>query len=68
MGSHDAERTGKVLRNLETFVPRVRSVRTYGSAGINLAYLAMGAVDAYFEMASLYFFFLLQKLLTLYHN
>jgi len=51
MGSHTAERTGKVLHNLETFVPRVRSVHTYGSAGINLAYLAMGAVDAYFEMA-----------------
>lgn len=50
MGSHSVERTGKVLRNLETFVPRVRSIRTYGSAGINLAYLAMGAVDAYFEM------------------
>ena len=27
----------------------MRSIRAYGSAGINLAYLAMGAVDAYFE-------------------
>ena len=52
MGTHSAERTAKVVKNLSTFVPRVRSIRTYGSAGINLAYLAMGAVDAYFEMAS----------------
>ena len=27
----------------------MRSIRAYGSAGINLAYLAMGAVDCYFE-------------------
>ena len=27
----------------------MRSIRAYGSAGLNLAYLAMGAVDAYFE-------------------
>ena len=52
MGTNTPERPGKVLRNLQTFVPRVRSIRTYGSAGLNLAYLAMGAVDAYFEMAS----------------
>ena len=30
-------------------VLQVRSIRAYGSAGINLSYLAMGAVDAYFE-------------------
>ena len=29
--------------------PQVRSIRAFGSAGINLAYLAMGAVDCYFE-------------------
>ena len=28
---------------------QVRGIRAYGSAGINLAYLAMGAVDAYFD-------------------
>ena len=28
---------------------QVRSIRAFGSAGINLAYLAMGAVDCYFE-------------------
>ena len=38
-----------VNKNLQTFIPKVRSIRSYGSAGINLAYLAMGAVDAYFE-------------------
>jgi hypothetical protein len=27
----------------------VRTIRAYSSAGINLAYLAMGTVDAYFE-------------------
>ena len=27
----------------------MRSIRAYGSAGLNLAYLAMGSVDAYFE-------------------
>ena len=31
------------------FSVQVRSIRAYGSAGIHLAYLAMGAVDAYFE-------------------
>merc|ERR1712106_772173 len=38
-----------VFKNLQTFIPKVRSIRAYGSAGINLAYLAMGAVDAYFD-------------------
>ena len=38
-----------VVKNLEHFIPKVRSIRAYGSAGINLAYLAMGAIDAYFE-------------------
>ena len=32
-----------------TLPPQVRSIRAFGSAGINLAYLAMGAVDCYFE-------------------
>ena len=38
-----------VLKNLNTFIPKVRALRAYGSAGINLCYLAMGSVDAYFE-------------------
>ena len=53
-----------VFSNLQTFIPKVfpstrslyrihrsqvRGVRAYGSAGINLAYLAMGAVDVYFD-------------------
>ena len=38
-----------LLGNLKTFIPKVRGCRAYGSAGINLSYLAMGSVDAYFE-------------------
>ena len=38
-----------VVKNIQTFISKVRSIRAYGSAGINLAYLAMGAVDGYFE-------------------
>ena len=50
--------TGTMFRALYNFawrhleigpVLQVRSIRAYGSAGINLSYLAMGAVDAYFE-------------------
>jgi len=49
MGAKDPKKVEMVNKNLETFIPKVRSVRAYGSAGINLAYLAMGSVDAYFE-------------------
>jgi len=49
MGASSEEKIEMVKKNLETFIPKVRSIRAYGSAGINLAYLAMGAVDAYFE-------------------
>lgn len=49
MGATDPEKVKMVLTNMETFMPKVRSIRAYGSAGINLAYLAMGAVDCYFE-------------------
>merc|ERR1712106_313705 len=49
MGASSEEKIEMVKKNLETFTPKVRSIRAYGSAGINLAYLAMGAVDAYFE-------------------
>ena len=38
-----------MMENLRTLIPRVRSVRSYGSAGLDLAYLAMGAVDLYFD-------------------
>jgi len=43
------EKLAMVFKNLQTFVPKVRAIRAYGSAGINLAYLAMGAVDSYFD-------------------
>jgi len=49
MGAKDAKKVDMVNKNLQTFIPKVRSIRAYGSAGINLAYLAMGSVDAYFE-------------------
>jgi len=48
-GSNDPKKIEMVNKNLQTFIPKVRSIRAYGSAGINLAYLAMGAIDAYFE-------------------
>ena len=38
-----------MTENLRTLTPRVRSVRCCGSAGLDLAYLAMGAVDLYFD-------------------
>jgi len=49
MGASSQQKTEMVTKNLQTFIPKVRSIRAYGSAGLNLAYLAMGAVDAYFE-------------------
>ena len=64
MGASSHQKIEMVNKNLQTFIPKVRSakqnipltislqvrsIRAYGSAGINLAYLAMGAVDAYFE-------------------
>ena len=43
------EKNEMMVENLRTLTPRVRSVRSYGSAGLDLAYLAMGAVDLYFD-------------------
>jgi len=43
------ERDSVVRQNMTTFMGQVRSIRAYGSAGINLAYLAMGSIDCYFE-------------------
>ena len=37
------------LANLATFAPLVRGTRVSGSTGLDLAYLAMGAVDAFFH-------------------
>ena len=37
------------LKNLATFLPLVQGLRVTGSSGIDLAYLAMGAVDAFFH-------------------
>ena len=37
------------LTNLATFLPLVQGLRVTGSSGIDLAFLAMGAVDAFFH-------------------
>jgi len=50
VGSATKERLPMLTANTTTFIPLVRSIRAYGSAGINLAYLAMGSVDAYVEL------------------
>jgi len=39
-----------MLRNNNHFIEKVRGVRAYGSAGINLCLLAMGSADMYFEI------------------
>jgi myo-inositol-1(or 4)-monophosphatase len=49
MGATDPAKVKMVLANMATFIPKVRSVRAFGSAGLNLAYLAQGSVDVYFE-------------------
>jgi len=38
-----------MMKNMQTFLTKVSSFRCYGSAGLNLAYLAMGSVDIYFD-------------------
>jgi len=43
------QKLAMMFKNLNTFVPKVRGIRAYGSAGLNLAYLAMGSVDLYFD-------------------
>jgi len=49
MGASNPQKSEMVIKNLQTFIPKVRALRAYGSAGINLCYLAMGSVDGYFE-------------------
>jgi len=49
VGATNPDKVKMVIKNMETFMPKTRSIRAYGSAGINLAYLAMGSVDCYFE-------------------
>jgi len=45
----DSDRNAVARQNINTLLDKVRSIRAYGSAGINLAYLAMGSIDCYFE-------------------
>ena len=43
VGATNPDKVKMVIKNMETFMPKTRSIRAYGSAGINLAYLAMGS-------------------------
>lgn len=44
-----AESIENGLRNYQTLVRRVRKVRTWGSAALDLAYIAAGRMEAYYE-------------------
>jgi len=46
---YDFERTGKYLKALEQFMKRTRGVRRLGSAAMDLAYVACGMFDGFFE-------------------
>lgn len=46
---YDAERRRSQASVLATLAPRVRDVRRFGSCVIDLTWLAMGRVDAYYE-------------------
>ena len=47
-----SSKTGALSRTLPTFtslIPKVRKVRMFGSAGLSLAWIAAGRIDAYLE-------------------
>jgi len=46
---YDFQRTTKYLRALEQFMKHTRGVRRLGSAALDLAYVACGKFDAFFE-------------------
>jgi len=46
---YDFERTAKYLKALEQFMKHTRGVRRLGSAAVDLAYVACGKFDAFFE-------------------
>lgn len=46
---YDFERTSKYLKALEQFMKHTRGVRRLGSAAMDLAYVACGMFDAFFE-------------------
>jgi len=47
--SYDAERRAEQAATVARVVPRVRDVRRLGSAALDLAYVACGRVDAFYE-------------------
>jgi myo-inositol-1(or 4)-monophosphatase len=46
---YDAERRGKQGEVIARVLPRVRDIRRFGAAALDLCWLAAGRVDAYFE-------------------
>ncbi len=46
---YDAERRALQVRRLRTVLPAVRDVRRFGSAAIDLAWVACGRLDAFYE-------------------
>jgi len=49
--SYSAEVRAAQAKVLERVIPRVRDIRRFGSAALDLAWTAMGRYDAYFERA-----------------
>ena len=47
--AYDAEVRAAQARVLERLIPRVRDIRRFGSAALDLAWTALGRYDAYFE-------------------
>ena len=47
--SYSAEVRAAQARVLERVIPRVRDIRRFGSAALDLAWTALGRYDAYFE-------------------
>ncbi len=46
---HRATESGRALREFTSIVPQVRGIRRAGSAALDLAYVAAGRLDAYWE-------------------
>ncbi|KAL0279880.1 UNVERIFIED_CONTAM: hypothetical protein PYX00_001347 [Menopon gallinae] len=50
--SRDEEKTKNVLENISKLVRRVQGLRALGSAALNMAMVALGGTDAYFEFGT----------------
>lgn len=47
--SRDPDRMNNILENVHNLIPKVHGVRASGSAAMNMALVALGSSDAYFE-------------------